>query len=172
MKNEHPEIPFGFYCYSGSRGTQRCPHFGEKEVNGVTLPYCHFLKQGSVPASSGLAPQGLDEQRLIEAWGKDGDSFKVPAEFDLFLLWDQCKECGENDDDMYELSEIPENSVLFSVLTHGIVRGEEMTFPATALLPKDTYKESVAEFLKNLPGVLEKNVGLTQFRTEDPANAE
>jgi hypothetical protein len=120
---EHPEIPAGIYCYkfaetvTGPGGlpifrTISCPYFTCKTVNGVNLPWCSFLKLGSVPASSGSLTDE-DDKKLIEAWGlddplteaekaefnlTDGDrSFRIPEEFGLSLLWDQCKECGVND---------------------------------------------------------------------------
>jgi hypothetical protein len=112
---QYPEIPLGSYCYSAA-GT--CPHLVTKTVNGVDLPWCRHLKLGSVPAS-GLRQS--ERESLIEAWGEwrmpedsiqsavdDGHfesleaaracrSFAEPKEFGLFLLWDQCKECGESD---------------------------------------------------------------------------
>lgn len=61
-------IPKGMYCYSGPRGTDRCPYW-------TTLPnrpaqengYCKFMEKG------------------------DGDE-------GVWLLWDQVKECGINDE--------------------------------------------------------------------------
>lgn len=96
-----------------------CPHFTSREVNGVKLPWCSFLGKGSVPAASGSLSED-ERHRLAQAWGEESmseddarlavaDGFfasmedalaartlKTPAEFDLFLLWDSCKECGVN----------------------------------------------------------------------------
>ena len=124
---QHPEIPTGDYCYctadfyTKENGIHLCPHFVRKDVNGVRLPYCKLLKMGSVPASAGSLSDE-EKERLIEAWGLSpiGDdyvaealkhgwhkteeearalrTFETPKEFDLFLLWDQCKECGINNE--------------------------------------------------------------------------
>ena len=96
--NQYPEIPEGFYCYAGN---QLCPHFSHREINGVFLPYCELLKHGSIPANL----KEEEVRSLIEVWGIDPDSnggyFEAPEEYNLFLLWDQCKECGIN----YDISE-------------------------------------------------------------------
>ena len=75
LKNPEKWIPEGIYCESGS---YLCPFWEcipdrERMEDG----YCHYLKKGD-----------------LEFWEEDG--------FDS-LLWDQCKECGINDEDwMYE----------------------------------------------------------------------
>src|ERR1035438_6936541 len=92
MKFGHPEIPQGDYCYDYGRGGS-CPYFTRKTVPGtkVMLPWCNYLQRGSVPASVGSMTDA-DRAALDALWGE-----KTPVEWDLFLLWDACKECREND---------------------------------------------------------------------------
>jgi hypothetical protein len=120
----HPEIPPGDYCYTpiglrkGPDGTpffavKRCPYFLDHYINGVRLPWCDFLKEGSVP--NGLSFE--DRRRLAQVGGTQntgghqnatndegigGDEseiefdYEVPEQYRLDLLWDQCKACGIN----------------------------------------------------------------------------
>ena len=103
-----PLIPQGSYCYtySGTGKFALCPHFVGRDVNGVTLPFCTFLNKGSVPGSLGSLSE-IEQEQLKEAWGTEKwtdpttqevhETFIIPEKWDLFLLWDQCKECGQND---------------------------------------------------------------------------
>lgn len=81
-------IPKGCYCYD-ENGT--CPYWDKiegapKQYNG----YCWYLEQGDMEI---LAEDDFTEQNTGEVRkGKD-----LP--FPVSLLWDQCKECGINDDD-------------------------------------------------------------------------
>lgn len=67
MKNTDV-IPKGFYCYSIVDGEHdTCPYWDTSEDHRPQdNGYCHFLGEGD--------------------WDVEG----------LSLLWDQCKECGEN----------------------------------------------------------------------------
>jgi hypothetical protein len=99
-------IPKGVYCYvfNGKNrmvdgvphfGVRQCPHLIEKEYNGVLVPYCNFLKRGS---SFDLSD--ADHAKLLEYF--NGDEEAERKELGLSLLWDGCKECGENEDDYEE----------------------------------------------------------------------
>lgn len=73
LHNPEKYIPYGFYCYFGTRGPgdpnyKRCAFWDydptkHEQENG----YCYFLGEGD--------------------WECDG----------IGLLWDQCKECGINE---------------------------------------------------------------------------
>jgi hypothetical protein len=99
-------IPEGLYCYKYRerkadepefneaglpiRYVEYCPFYGWKEIGGVEMPWCSFLNQGgydNIEYSKG-------ELESIRA------TFKTQKEHDdalpLFLLWDGCKECGQN----------------------------------------------------------------------------
>jgi len=68
-KFDKDDIPEGPYCYHYSRSRGRCPFFDHNRLaRSQSYGYCHYLKAGD--------------------WQYKG----------TFLLWDQCKECGENDD--------------------------------------------------------------------------
>ena len=71
-----PSIPKGPYCYDE---TGLCPHWSRKEdENGQVLPHCGRLNLFSNP---------------YNLLGYDKDE---PDPRDN-LIWDQCKECGIND---------------------------------------------------------------------------
>jgi hypothetical protein len=100
-------IPKGDYCYKfdGRRGvdektglpwmgTKNCPYMTSKEFNGVTVHWCDFLECGDV----GNYCSDEDYKKLLEHFGSEK---KLQEVLPLLLLWDGCKECGENtyDDD-------------------------------------------------------------------------
>jgi hypothetical protein len=154
---------------------------GHKTVNGVDLPWCNHLKMGSLTNNMTDA----EHAALEEAWGvethpADEDARKVlqlpegqttyttlatPKEFDLFLLWDQCKECGKNDFEYYEgktktptwfiefeaHAELPhaKRSPRAFTLSVSIRRGE-----------KKTELRELVRFLRKLPNTLRKNLGI------------
>jgi hypothetical protein len=69
MEKSTDVIPMGMYCYSrDDDGTVNvCPYWDMKDDQPEQMNgYCHFLGEGD--------------------WDVEG----------LSLLWDQCKECGEN----------------------------------------------------------------------------
>lgn len=101
-----PEIPKGLYCYKYRQRRdgepeleedgkpilyiESCPHWTSKMVGGVEMPWCSYLNRG-----------GWDNREYSEDEIKSiRDSFQTIQEEDealgLFLLWDGCKECGEN----------------------------------------------------------------------------
>lgn len=76
MVNPLDVIPEGLYCYSYVNDEIKLCPFWEKNSDQPEQcnGYCHYLGEGD--------------------WDVDG----------LSLLWDQCKECGENmdNDDLFE----------------------------------------------------------------------
>jgi hypothetical protein len=97
-------IPYGSYCYDGNI---RCPYWVWKqithdqkvprrvndkdEVISVSIPYCLYLDQGDV---FGISKEEFDELKHFHNMTNEELWEKYP----LDLLWDACKECGENDD--------------------------------------------------------------------------
>lgn len=95
-------IPPGPYCYRWVEApspdnnftgvTEPCPFYGEAVLNGVNVPWCHFLKQG-----------GLDNRDYGDEWAKlvqhFGSEDALRKGLPLNLLWDGVKECGEGLDE-------------------------------------------------------------------------
>ena len=92
-------IPKGPYCYSRAEGVNKygipnakyCPYMTSKDYNGVTCPYCSYLEKGGL---DNIVTDG-DFAKLIEHFGSEE---KVFDGLPLTLLFDSCKECGENED--------------------------------------------------------------------------
>jgi len=88
-------IPKGQYCYSGSRGTGRCPYWRRiKDRPSQADGWCDYLGKGDVE----IAAETL---WTVEHVGKDvvegvkvGDKISGTDLPGSSLLWDQCKECG------------------------------------------------------------------------------
>lgn len=101
-------IPKGIYCYTWkeypneqnnwSGKVNYCPYYDVKDINGVEIPWCNYLELGGTPGSGkwkGWDDYGTAEKVLIEHFGgKEQMDEKLP----LFSLFDQCKECGINDE--------------------------------------------------------------------------
>lgn len=101
MSKDKSLIPIGMYCYkfdhlydgpkldSGAIPVVPCPFDTYKELNGVSVPYCSYLEK------LGWKNSWKEEEweKLIEHFG---DEDKVFEALKLDLLWDACKECGEN----------------------------------------------------------------------------
>lgn len=97
-------IPRGPYCYvpdvekNANKDendpiyyTKPCPYFKYKKDEGVDVVYCEFLELGGT--INGTSEE--DYEKLLKKYGsRDARLEKYP----LDLLWDQVKECGENDD--------------------------------------------------------------------------
>ncbi len=97
-------IPPGPYCYiwkiypskkNNYRGkTKCCPFFIKKIINNVSVPWCEYLSLG-----------GIDNNWNEKDWEQIRAHYKSEEEMDkelpLFLLFDQCKECGENNPDNF-----------------------------------------------------------------------
>ena len=86
-------IPKGPYCYSGHLGTNRCPYYGVKNVGGVPITWCRFLQQGSL---GDLTDKEFQHLKDFHKTTSDEDIWEL---YPLDLLWDQVKECGENEED-------------------------------------------------------------------------
>lgn len=95
------KIPHGDYCYSdlkivedpvfGFRSKHvACPYWRRRKINGVDVVWCDFLNSG------GMLNEDFDMSKLIEHYGSEDNTFK---KLPLSLLFDQVKECGENNDE-------------------------------------------------------------------------
>ena len=102
-------IPKGDYCYTWKevpsesnnyRGTvNRCPYYDVKNVNGVQFPWCNYLELGGTPGDgnwAGWKDSDKADEVLTEYFGSKE---KMEEKLPLFLLFDSCKECGENVED-------------------------------------------------------------------------
>jgi hypothetical protein len=103
------EIPKGLYCYKfrerregepelNEKGfpilyTNNCPHYTEESFGGVNMPWCSFLEAG------GWDNREYSEAELKAIGGAFGSQREQEETLRLFLLWDGCKECGENLED-------------------------------------------------------------------------
>lgn len=80
MKKDKSLIPYGQYCYSSNK---LCPYWSIKnnlpeQMNG----YCSYLEKS--------------DRDLHNEYIENIDNKNIP--FSLSLLWDQCKECGINEE--------------------------------------------------------------------------
>ncbi len=212
-KRSHPEIPIGDYCYnacSSKSKLQFCPHFVGKDINGVRLPYCKLLKMGSVPAGS---LNGEEKEKLIAAWGLSHISddyvtealkygwhkteeearafrtFETPKEFDLFMLWDHCKECGINIEQpgeiwarhggKYEEPFVPTtypNNIVELDVTATIPESckDKRSFQVWTRIPKawSPVKKIryLVKFIRKLSRILERSCGITDGIIENGAS--
>ena len=102
-------IPKGDYCYTWKevpsesnnyRGTvNQCPYYDVKNVNGVHGPWCNYLELGGYP-SSGKWAGWEDIDKATDILNKHfGSEQEADKNLCLFLLFDGCKECGENVED-------------------------------------------------------------------------
>jgi hypothetical protein len=104
-------IPKGSYCYTwieepsknnNYRGkTKVCPYYQFKIINGVEIPWCDYLNMGGTPGDGkwkGWEEENNPMKKLITYFGSEAE---VDEKLSLFLLFDMCKECGENDQDEY-----------------------------------------------------------------------
>ena len=91
-------IPKGDYCYTWIEGTKNrygmpdqkyCPYMSVKEYGGVPVPYCKYMEWGSID-------NAITEEEYAKLVKYFGSEEKMDEELPLFLLWDSCKECGEN----------------------------------------------------------------------------
>lgn len=103
-KKDPSVIPVGPYCYSPAPGVNSygipnvkyCPYLSTKEYNGVHCPYCEYMELGGL--GEGTTDKEFD--RLMAYFGNED---KVFEGLPLSLLFDSCKECGENQgDDLYD----------------------------------------------------------------------
>lgn len=99
-------IPPGQYCYipdkyeDGEYYTIPCPYLTGIEDEGVSITFCKYLNQGSIPNRT----SSEDWKKLIDKYG-DWDentpegTLTVYDKYPLDLLWDAVKECGKNIDE-------------------------------------------------------------------------
>ena len=71
-------------------GVDLCPYWGDKEIGGTHICWCSFLEAGGT-----YNDDRTDWDKLIEFFGSEEAAFDSD-DTSLFLLFDQCKECGEN----------------------------------------------------------------------------
>ncbi len=91
-------IPKGSYCYSflsertkwGMPKTKYCPYRKCKQYGEVFVDYCEYLELGDYGGVT-----GEDRDKLVSFFGNEE---KLNEELKIMLLWDDCKECGENED--------------------------------------------------------------------------
>ena len=86
MNKDKSLIPKGDYCYSHIDGKQvNCPYWST--INGLPEQesgYCSYLGYGDAEDNAKHELYDTVEKKVIE---------DAPG---MSLLWDQCKECGEN----------------------------------------------------------------------------
>lgn len=97
MSKDTSIIPKGDYCYTINRieycriFTNTCPYYDFTVVNDVLIPTCKYLE---LMGSPGCTDE--DFQKLLDYYGNHANICKAMP---LTLLWDRCKECGENVDE-------------------------------------------------------------------------
>jgi hypothetical protein len=102
-------IPKGDYCYTWKevpsesnnyRGTVNlCSYYDVKNVNGVEFPWCNYLELGGTPGDGNWAGWE-DSDKADDILNKHfGSTEETEKHLPLFLLFDGCKECGENVED-------------------------------------------------------------------------
>ena len=100
------KIPNGQYCYKPremrqdepkltKNGThiyyvEYCPFYTSKSFGGVAMPWCSFLNQG------GYDNRNYSDAELVAVKNSFSNEEAHDDALPLFLLWDACKECGEN----------------------------------------------------------------------------
>ena len=92
MEKDTSVIPQGPYCYTYDEdGTYRpCPYYDT--VDGAPEQYdgyCHYLEKGDLDLEQEMELTDMETGETTK--GSD-----LP--FPVSLLWDQCKECGINDE--------------------------------------------------------------------------
>ena len=92
MEKDITVIPKGSYCYTYEGDDFKiCPYWdtiegAPKQYNG----YCHYLEKGDIDL----------EQKMEFLNTKTNETVMgVDLPFPCSLLWDQCKECGINNED-------------------------------------------------------------------------
>jgi len=106
MEKDKTLIPPGSYCYfvdsvrdlEPINGIPRwtykmCPYYKHREINGTFVPWCDYLNLGGTVGDT-TDPEHYP--KLKEHYKTDE---AMDKELPLHLLFDQCKECGVNDED-------------------------------------------------------------------------
>ncbi len=101
-------IPIGHYCYKhdvlydgpkledGSIPIVSCPYDSYKKIAGVSVPYCSFLEM--LGWSNNWEQE--EYEKLEKHFGGEDATFEA---LELDLLWDSCKECGENHEEDFDI---------------------------------------------------------------------
>jgi len=107
-------IPTGSYCYipisydnnNNALNIELCPYYdyrifkdGEGEIH---LPYCHYLEAGSIPKDGSWENNEFERLKKLLKIVDDEELWEL---FPVDLLFDQCKECGINDEDDDDIDE-------------------------------------------------------------------
>lgn len=105
-------IPKGDYCYTwvehpseknNYRGeVKHCPYYGSKIIDGIEIPWCSYLDLGGTPGNgnwAGWEDYNKAAQILNNHFGGEKEA---DEKLSLMLLFDYCKECGENHGDENE----------------------------------------------------------------------
>ena len=108
MDKDKSLIPIGSYCYKidrlhdgpelgdGCISTVYCPYSSYKKIAGVSVPWCNFLDEGG--DNNNWTDEDYD--KLEKHYGGEE---KMSEALPLDLLWDSCKECGENYEEDFDL---------------------------------------------------------------------
>lgn len=98
MKKDKTVIPKGWYCYDIIKGKRvLCPYWSiRKDKPEQENGYCSFLGKGDWEENK--------EKNWRDSKGKLTSADEMGI--NLSLLWDQVKECGENDYTDEELDKI------------------------------------------------------------------
>ena len=98
------KIPYGEYCYTWADDQgespfptkiNKCPYLTVKDCNGVEIPWCEYLGAGGSVGDS-KRYKGWEDWEKAEQTLKKYFGAEYEEKTELFLLFDMCKECGEN----------------------------------------------------------------------------
>lgn len=105
-------IPPGPYCYTWIEVPSKnnnfrvkvkmCPYWKPKTIEGIQVPWCDYLELGGTPGCGkweGWENYKKADKILAKHFGGEE---KRDKKLCLSLLFDQCKECGENDSEDFE----------------------------------------------------------------------
>ena len=97
MNKDESLIPQGLYCYSIVDGERvQCPYYGKDKENDLYQEngYCGFLEKGDWQLN--------EESGMLKGWRSDGKPVPPVSahEIKASLLWDECKECGINEEEV------------------------------------------------------------------------
>ena len=92
MKKDTSLIPYGIYCYN-ENGV--CPYWDTRpELPPQQNGYCAYLETSDYERN--LNDEDKDVEIICNGENKVVKASEIP--FGFSLLWDQCKECGINED--------------------------------------------------------------------------
>jgi len=102
-------IPQGPYCYTWIETpskennyvgkTNTCAYYQCRTINGVQIPWCNYLDMGGTPGDGdwqGWEGTNKPMEKLKAHFGSEDVMYD---KLGLHLLFDMCKECGENNVD-------------------------------------------------------------------------